>query len=135
MNNYKYKFKLVYLLTLISCICIKLHSVSSDFLAPAGYSECGLNAIETSVGRVQLPALAFIDQPFDKLDEIDLFFTLRCPLRCPHCYWAEILKRMPSMTKEQLDEIIGKINNFEGINKINISGGEPFTKPALIHQA
>ena len=69
-----------------------------------------------------------------KINYLRLAVTDRCNLRCFYCMPEEgikFLKRQELLTYEEMERIVGLFAGL-GINKVRITGGEPFVRKGLM---
>jgi len=80
------------------------------------------------------PEKIIIDNHGRPIEYMRLAVTDRCNLRCFYCMPEEGIKYLPKqalMTYEEMERLI-KIVSDLGVNKIRITGGEPFVRKDLI---
>jgi MoaA/NifB/PqqE/SkfB family radical SAM enzyme len=73
----------------------------------------------------------------DAVNVIQIHPTLRCNLRCQHCYSSSGPEARAGLPVELLEEFLSQIGE-EGFNAVGISGGEPLTYgplPRLLESA
>jgi molybdenum cofactor biosynthesis protein A len=78
--------------------------------------------------------MALVDQHNRQIQYLRLAVTDRCNLRCSYCMPAEGIDYLPKnklLTYEEMLRLCG-ILATEGVNKIRITGGEPFLRQGLI---
>jgi len=65
--------------------------------------------------------------------DVDFLITNACPNRCSHCVFCSG-KRLPDeMDSAEVVTSLRHIKNVFGIERISISGGEPFSRPDFCH--
>jgi Fe-coproporphyrin III synthase len=62
----------------------------------------------------------------DAVNVIQIHPTLRCNLRCQHCYSSSSPEASAELPVELLEEFLSEVGE-EGFNAVGISGGEPLT--------
>ncbi len=63
----------------------------------------------------------------NRLNNIYLAITNKCPLQCDHCYEWDALNKRENLSAEGLKSIVQKFQ-LEGVSQIHLSGGEPLVK-------
>jgi molybdenum cofactor biosynthesis protein A len=78
--------------------------------------------------------MALVDQHNRKIQYLRLAVTDRCNLRCSYCMPAEGINYLPKKQLLSFEEMLRlcQILGAEGVNKIRITGGEPFLRHGLI---
>ncbi len=84
--------------------------------------------------NAQLPACMLYDNHGREINYLRLAVTDRCNLRCLYCMPAEGISYLPQqalLTDAEMERLVRLLANL-GINKIRITGGEPFVRKDLI---
>jgi len=63
----------------------------------------------------------------ENLRMVQLAFTKKCPLNCEHCYEGEELNKKETLSVEDKNKIVKKLQNA-GIPVIHFGGGDPMAK-------
>ena len=95
----------------------------SDFIGAAGLLEFVSN---TPVVRPGYPGRSKVIVP-DKLEELWIYNTLSCNLRCKHCLVSAGKELKDELTTEEIKKLIDKAIEL-GVKRFYITGGEPFIK-------
>ena len=66
----------------------------------------------------------------DDIRDIQLHPSLRCNLRCAHCYSSSSPDSTPALSVESIEQMLAEAAE-EDFNAISVSGGEPLIYPAL----
>ncbi len=63
----------------------------------------------------------------NRFNNVFLAITKKCALQCEHCFEWDNLNKKDTLTDNQLQEIVKRIQG-EGVTQIHLSGGEPLLK-------
>ena len=67
----------------------------------------------------------------DYVRDIQLHPSLRCNLRCAHCYSSSSPEATPALAIDSMATLLAEAAE-EDFNAISVSGGEPLIYPALL---
>ncbi|HDK41261.1 MAG TPA: radical SAM protein, partial [Nitrospirae bacterium] len=95
----------------------------SDFLSAAGLLEF---ASETPFKRPEYTGRSRAIKP-DKLEELWIYTTLACNLRCKHCLVSAGRELKGELTTDELKKLVDDAVKL-GVKRFYITGGEPFIK-------
>jgi len=104
----------------------KTNKEISDFITAAGLMEF---VSDSRIERPEYPGRSKAIAPY-KLDELWLYYTMACNLRCKHC----LVSAGKSLKKElSTDEFIKVVDESIklGVKRFYITGGEPFIKEGI----
>ncbi|MDI6799033.1 MAG: radical SAM protein [Candidatus Aenigmarchaeota archaeon] len=65
-----------------------------------------------------------------QLQSVHFELTSRCNMRCRHCYQESYLRQPTDLTFEEIQKLVREMRKLQ-VEKIGISGGEPFMRPDL----
>jgi MoaA/NifB/PqqE/SkfB family radical SAM enzyme len=97
-----------------------------DMYTPGTQSPAFEKCIESEIGRI-VP----LSKTTNRLSNVILAITKKCPLQCAHCFEWEELNKRDTLDADQLHSIVDKIQSI-GSNQIFLSGGEPMMKMDLM---
>jgi radical SAM protein with 4Fe4S-binding SPASM domain len=98
----------------------------SDFLSAAALLEF---VSDTRFERPEYVGRSRAIAPY-KLDELWLYYTLACNLRCKHCLVSAGRQLKKELTTEEFKRVIDEAINL-GVKRFYITGGEPFIKDGI----
>jgi radical SAM protein with 4Fe4S-binding SPASM domain len=98
----------------------------SDFLNAAGLLEF---VSDKKIQRPEYPGRGEAIAPY-KLDELWLYYTLACNLRCKHCLVNAGKSLKKELTTEEFKKVIDEAVKL-GVRRFYITGGEPFIKEGI----
>jgi radical SAM protein with 4Fe4S-binding SPASM domain len=104
----------------------KVKEEVSEFLSAAG----SLEFVSTSrFERPQYQGRSSVIAPH-KLDELWIYFTLACNLRCRHCLVSAGKELKKELTTEEFKKVVDEGIKL-GVRRFYITGGEPFIKEGV----
>nr|MDQ3017898.1 radical SAM protein [Bacteroidota bacterium] len=77
--------------------------------------------------KAELHRVYQISSKTNRLTNIYLAITNKCPLQCDHCYEWDALNKKEKSSLDGLKNIVKKFQ-AEGVSQIHLSGGEPLVK-------
>lgn len=95
----------------------------SEFLSAAGLLEFVSN---TKIERPEYKGRSKVIAP-DKLEELWIYTTLACNLRCRHCLVSAGKELEEELTTEEIKKLVDEAVVL-GVKRFYITGGEPFIK-------
>jgi len=98
----------------------------SDFINAAGLLEF---VSDRKIERPEYPGRAKAIAPY-KLDELWLYYTLACNLRCKHCLVDAGRGLKKELTTEEFKRVVDEAVK-SGVKRFYITGGEPFIKDGI----
>jgi len=98
----------------------------SDFLTAAGLLEF---VSATAFTRPDYPGRSLVIAPL-KLDELWIYYTLACNLRCKHCLVSAGKSLKKELTVEEFKKVVDESVKL-GVKRFYITGGEPFIKEGI----
>lgn len=101
----------------------KIGSEVSDFISAAGTLEF---ISEKPFERAEYKGRDKAIAP-DKLDELWIYTTLACNLRCKHCLVSAGVKLKEELSTEEVKKLVDDAVDL-GVNRFYVTGGEPFIK-------
>jgi radical SAM protein with 4Fe4S-binding SPASM domain len=115
-------------------VCKKYHARDAeqvkkevaDFLSAAGMLEFVSNK---KLEHPEYPGRSRAIAPY-KLDELWIYSTLACNLRCKHCLVNAGTSLKKELTTEEIKEIVDEAIKL-GVKRFYITGGEPFIKDGI----
>ncbi len=104
----------------------QVHKDVSDFVNAAGMLEF---ISDTAFVRPEYTGRNKVIAP-DKLDELWIYTTLACNLRCKHCLVSAGKGLEDELTTEELKKLVDDAVEL-GVKRFYITGGEPFIKDGI----
>jgi radical SAM protein with 4Fe4S-binding SPASM domain len=104
----------------------QVKSEVSEFLSAAGLLEF---VSDKKLSRPEYPGRSKAIAPY-KLDELWIYSTLACNLRCKHCLVSAGTSLKKELTTEEIKEIVDEAIKL-GVKRFYITGGEPFIKDGI----
>ncbi|MBI5410246.1 MAG: methyltransferase domain-containing protein [Nitrospirae bacterium] len=98
----------------------------ADFLSAAGLLEFVSNK---KLERPEYPGRSNAIAPY-KLDELWIYYTLACNLRCKHCLVSAGSSLKKELTTEEIKGVVDEAIKL-GVKRFYITGGEPFIKEGI----
>ncbi len=97
-----------------------------DFLTAAGMLEFVSNK---KIDRPEYPGRGMTIAP-RKLDELWIYYTMACNLRCKHCLVSAGKSLRNELTVEEIKALVDESIKL-GVKRFYITGGEPFIKEGI----
>ena len=98
------------------------------------YMNCNVSGFPSPFffNPMEMEARKTLNLPNTLLEQqsaVQIAFTKKCPLNCEHCFEGDILNQKETLTLEDLQKIISKLQSA-GIPMIQFAGGEPMNRLA-----
>lgn len=97
-----------------------------DMYTPGTQSAAFVKCMEAEIGRISP-----IQKQTNRLSNVIIAITKKCPLQCAHCFEWEELNKRDTLDSARLHSIIEKVQSI-GSHQIFLSGGEPMMKMDLM---
>jgi len=104
----------------------QVKSEVSEFLSAAGLLEF---VSDKKLSSPEYPGRSKAIAPY-KLDELWIYSTLACNLRCKHCLVSAGTSLKKELTTEEIKQIVDEAVKL-GVKRFYITGGEPFIKDGI----
>ncbi len=98
----------------------------SEFLSAAGVLEF---VSDTAFERPEYPGRSKTIAPY-KLDELWLYYTMACNLRCKHCLVSAGKELKKELSNDEFKRVVDESIKL-GVKRFYITGGEPFIKEGI----